>query len=293
MPELPEVETIRTQLADKLTGRKIIGVEIRLKKVFFGEPKEIIGAKIMEVARRAKIMILRLSNSRNLVIHLKMTGQLIYGAKRTDGKMRADTISFTQGIPFAGFSLPARTTHVVFELDNGDKLFFNDMRQFGWIKVISNSELTLIDEKHGPEPFSKEYTEEYLESICKRSGKPIKVLLMEQDKLAGVGNIYANEALWCAEINPLRKAKEAVVESPEKIKKLYRCIREVLEKGLKYGGSSAEDEAFVNALGEKGKMQEHFNVYQKQGKACPRDGEKIMVTRVGGRGTFYCPKCQS
>ncbi len=291
MPELPEVETIRTQLADRLVGRRIVGVDVRLKKIFFGDTKDIIGAKITVVLRRAKILILKLDNGKNIVVHLKMTGQLIYGEAKS-GEFTADTISFSQGIPFAGFSLPGKTTHVVFDLDHGDKLFFNDMRQFGWVKVVDTDELAKIDEKHGPEPFQTAFTAKYLREVCQKSGKPIKVLLMDQEKIAGIGNIYANEALWCAKINPLKKAKDLAKEEQGKIAKLRDCILEVLERGLKYGGSSAADEAFVNVLGEKGKMQEHFNVYQKNKKPCPRCGETIAMTRVGGRGTFYCPKCQ-
>ncbi|MBI3559258.1 hypothetical protein HY085_02585, partial [Candidatus Gottesmanbacteria bacterium] len=205
MPELPEVETIRTQLADRLIGRKIVQVKILLPKIWEGDPNEIIGAKIIDVQRRAKIVILKLDNGKNIVVHLKMTGQLVYGEVKSqkskiktsiqNSKFTAQTISFLQGIPFAGFELPAKTTHVIFDLDNGDKLFFNDMRQFGWIKIMSNEQLVMINEKHGPEPFSEEFTEEYLAKICGNWGRPIKILLMEQSKIAGIGNIYANEAL--------------------------------------------------------------------------------------------------
>lgn len=284
MPELPEVETIRTQLADRLIGRKIVAVNVRLPKVFEGEIKDIIGAKITDVLRRAKIVILKLDNGKNIVVHLKMTGQLVYG---TDS---AETISFSQGIPFAGFSLPAKTTHVVFKLDKGT-LFFNDMRQFGWIKIINNEDLrSKIEEKHGPEPFGKDFTVEYLAKICGNWGRPIKLLLMEQSKIAGIGNIYANEALWLARISPMKRGREV---PQEKIVQLYKSIKEVLEMGLKYGGSSAADEAFVNVEGNPGKMQEHFVVYQKDGLPCPRCGKTITRSTLGGRGTFFCPKCQN
>lgn len=292
MPELPEVETIRTQLADRLIGRTVVGVTVRMPKIFSGNKDDLVGQKIVEVVRRAKIIVVKLSNDKIMVVHLKMTGQLIYGEAK-NGEFKADTISFHQGIPYAGFSLPGKTTHVVFDLDNGDKLFFNDMRQFGWVKIITPSELVTIEGKHGPEPFETAFTVRYLQQMCEKSGKPIKVLLVDQEKIAGIGNIYANEALWCAKISPTKKAKEVATQEPEKIAKLRDCIIEVLKEGLKYGGSSAADEAFVNALGEKGTMQEHFNVYQKNKKPCPRCGEIILMTRVGGRGTFYCPKCQS
>ena len=277
-------------------------VSVRLPKIFEGDPKKIIGAKITDVLRRAKIVIIKLDNELNIVVHLKMTGQLVYGEARTDQGNRgttggqgnqiiAETISFSQGIPFAGFSLPAKTTHVIFELSGG-VLFFNDMRQFGWIRIMSNEQLAIINEKYGPEPFSKDFTVEHLKKILANWGRPVKLLLLEQSKIAGIGNIYANEALWCAEISPMHRGRDLVKDHPEKIAQLYECIKKVLEMGLKYGGSSAADEAFVNAEGKPGKMQEHFVVYQKNGQMCPRCGGEIKVSRIGGRGTFFCPKCQ-
>lgn len=276
MPELPEVETIRTQLADKLIGRKIVGVEVRLPKIWEGNKDDVVGQKIKDVRRRAKIIIIELDNGKNIVVHLKMTGQLIYD----DGK------GFTTPIPFAGTSLPAKTTHVILKLDKGT-LFFNDMRQFGWMKVVDKGQLDKIDGKHGPDALGSDFTPEYLGKICGNWGRPIKLLLMEQSKIAGIGNIYANEALWKAGISPMKRGREVT-----KIKELHDAIRKVLEMGVKYGGSSAADEAFVNAAGKPGKMQEHFVVYQKQKTKCPRCGGTITVSRIGGRGTFFCPKCQ-
>lgn len=272
MPELPEVETIRAQLADRLIGRTITDVEVRLPKVFHGNKNDIVGRKIVDVRRRAKIIILDLEGPKKLMVHLKMTGQLV----------------FKEGIPFAGFSLPGKHTHVVFKLDKGT-LFFNDMRQFGWVRVVDSQQLTIMNNKHGPEPFSDEFTVEYLEEICGKWGRPIKLLLMDQEKIAGIGNIYANEVLWCAGISPMKRARELSLES---VRRLHHSIIEVLEMGVKYQGSSTADEAFVNALGEKGKMQEHFVVYQKKGEKCPRCGGTITMSRIGGRGTFFCPKCQ-
>ena len=289
MPELPEVETIRTQLADKLIGRKITAVDVRLAKMWEGDKKDVIGAKIVDVQRRAKIIILKLDNGKNIVVHLKMTGQLVYGqGDGGDKGYRAETISFSQGIPFAGFSLPGKTTHVIFRLDRGT-LFFNDMRQFGWVRVVGKEEVAVIDGKHGPDAIGPDFTPEYLAKICGNWGRPIKLLLMEQSKIAGIGNIYANEALWYAGISPMKRARDI---PKEEIPYLHTSIIKVLKMGLDYGGSSAADEAFVDVLGEKGHMQEHFKVYQKQKTPCPRCGATITMSRIGGRGTFFCPKCQ-
>lgn len=282
MPELPEVQTIVDQLKKNLVGKTITAMDIKLPKLWFGDKDKVVGAKITDVRRRAKMINIKLNNDLNLVVHLKMTGQLIY----SDSK---NTASFPNPIPFAGTTMPGKTTHIVFHLDKGT-LFFNDMRQFGWIKLLTDEEVAEVSEKHGPEPFSAEFTPEYLEKIVSGWGRPVKLLLLEQSKLAGVGNIYANEALWCAKIDPQRKGKEI---KKEEIKPLFDCIKEVLEKGLKYGGSSAGDEAYVNADGQPGKMQEHFNVYQRSGKPCPRNDKGIIkFIRIGGRGTFFCPVCQ-
>ncbi|TAK93176.1 hypothetical protein EPO05_07255, partial [Patescibacteria group bacterium] len=226
MPELPEVETIRTQLADKLIGRKIVGVDVRLPKIWEGDKSKIIGQKIKDVRRRAKILVIELENGMNIVVHLKMTGQLIYGEikdkreerrkkeetgkeknKTSGGEYFASTISFSQGIPFAGFALPAKTTHVILKLDKGT-LFFNDMRQFGWMRVVTDDELLMINDKLGPEALGPDFTPEYLAKICANWGRPIKLLLMEQAKIAGIGNIYANEALWEAGISPMKRGRE-------------------------------------------------------------------------------------
>ena len=279
MPELPEVSTIVAQLNEVLKGKTILDAEIRLQKLFIGDKKQIINKKILDVERRAKMIIIKLDNNLSIVIHLKMTGQLIYADK--------DLISFPNPIPFAGATLPAKTTHVIFKLNKGT-LFFNDMRQFGWVRVISNLQFSILNEKLGPDALGKDFTPEYLQKICGNWGRPIKLLLLDQSRIAGIGNIYANEALWYAGISPMKRGREVT-----KITELYDGIQKVLEMGLKYGGSSAADEAFVDVHGIAGKMQEHFVVYQKNGTPCPRCGKTITRSTLGGRGTFFCPKCQN
>lgn len=287
MPELPEVTTIVNQLKESLTGKVIREVEVRLAKSFAGNKSWVIGAKITDVRRRAKMIILKLDNGKNLVVHLKMTGQLIYGESR--GEKEA-LITFPDPIPFAGTSLPGKTTRVIFVFDDSSRLFFNDMRQFGWVKVLDDDELAELHEKHGPEALGEEFTEDYLKKICDGWKRPIKLLLLDQGKIAGIGNIYANEALWYAGISPVKRGKEVIEEG--KVGDLYRAIRKVLQMGIKYHGSSAGDEAYVDAFGRAGEMQNHTVVYQKAGSECPRCCHKIVRSTLGGRGTFFCPECQ-
>lgn len=297
MPELPEVETIRLGLQDKIVGLKITDLEVSVPKIFQGDPKEIIGASIKNIRRRAKILILDLNNGQSLVIHLKLTGQLVY-------HQNGQTATFGHPIPFAGTTLPAKTTHVIFTFSEGSKpsltwskLYYNDVRKFGWIKVVKTSEvenLSIIKE-FGPEPFVGEassgqapLTLDKFKEIILRKKSPVKLVLMDQSQIAGVGNIYANEALFLAKILPVKPAKEL---SNSEIKKLNEALIQVLKEGIKYGGSS--ENAYVNALGEKGQMQEHFRVYARNGKSCPNKcGEIIKRITLGGRGTFFCPECQ-
>lgn len=266
MPELPEVETIRMQLEKQIVGRAIRDVVVLNPKSFQGDAMKMVGQKVTNVQRKGKMIIVDLSGTLKLLIHLKMSGQLVFGDS----------------------NLESKHTRVILKFDKGN-LYFNDMRKFGWIKLASESETEMLSEKLGPEPFSKEFTQEYLYSVCQKWGRPVKLLLMDQEKVSGIGNIYANEALWCAEISPMKRARDLEIE---KVQKLHKCILEVLEAGIKYGGSSAKDETFVDVYGEKGHAQEHFNVYQKQGEVCNRCGKTITKSMLGGRGTYFCPKCQ-
>lgn len=287
MPELPEVETIKLGLQDKIIGLRISDIEVRVGKIFQGDKKEVIGAKIKNISRRAKILIFDLDNGKSLVIHLKLTGQLVY---HKDGSQA----TFGHPIPFAGTILPAKTTHVIFTFSDGSKLFYNDVRKFGWMKIVESSKLKVQSffKDLGPEPpvtdsAKNNLTIEQFNNMVSKSNIPIKVLLMDQKKIAGVGNIYANEALFLAGIDPKRLAKKL---SSGEIKKLYASILKVLKEGIKYGGSS--ENAYVDALGGFGKMQKHFRVYGKNGKKCPKCKGAIKRIALAGRGTFFCPKCQ-
>jgi len=287
MPELPEVEIITRGLRKRIIGRKIESVDIRLKKIFHGLPKIIEGTTIKSVERRAKMIVISFDNNHSLLVHLKMTGQLVFDESKGDKTHRT-----AGGHPSDDWvaDLPNKFTHVIFHFSDGAVLYFNDQRQFGYIKLLPSDDVEKVKSilELGPEPFSDELTPEYLMSIfAKRPRIKIKQMLLDQRIMSGVGNIYADESLFCAEISPLRLAKD--VQRTE-IMKLIGCVKVSLEKGLKYGGSS--ENTFVNAEGKKGQMQNHFSVYRRTGEPCQKCKGRIVRVVVGGRGTHYCPACQ-
>lgn len=287
MPELPEIETIRLGLQKYLIGRSIEDIQIKIPKMFSGNKKDVIGAKIVGLKRIGKGLIIELSNDFVLAIHLKMTGQLVYSDNKTkDLKLSAK---------IGGTTLPSKYSHIVFKLKAQNEkrktnsyLYYNDLRRFGWIRVVKKDELMQIPffKEMGPEPLNN-LTMKQFNNIVLSSNLTIKVLLMDQKKIGGIGNIYANDALFKAGIDPRRKGKTL---SETEIKKLYDSILKVLKKGLEYGGSS--DENFVNALGQEGNYQKHALVYGREGKKCRVCGGVIKKIKLGGRGTYFCPSCQ-
>ncbi len=279
MPELPEVETIRRGLEKYLAGHVIKDIEIRLAKQFSGNPKLVIGSKIIAVRRFGKGLIIDIENGYSIAIHIKMTGQLIYEDAGTHAKWHPTKV---------GKVLPSSFTHIIFHLDKNASLFYNDIRQFGWIKIVKTEEVNSLPffKSLGPEPL-KDLTLEKFSGILKNTRMPIKPLLMDQTKIAGIGNIYANDALYVAKINPKRSSSSLTTQE---LTKLFNAIETVLKKGLEVGGAS--EWQYVNALGETGKYQNFFQVYGRDGKPCKRCGTIIERIKMGGRGTFFCPACQ-
>lgn len=278
MPELPEVETLKRQLAKAVVAKTIKGVKVLRAKSFLGNPQQIIGKKILKVDRRAKILIIKLNRGIYLAIHLKLTGQLIYetGSKRTAGGH--PTLDWVN-------QLPSQHTRVIIDFKDSSRLYFNDQRVFGWIKIVTSIE-DLVSNL-GMEPLDKEFTLLYLKDIFSRSGRAVKLLLLDQQKIAGIGNIYANDALFLAGIDPRKPAKKLTLKE---MGKLRRAIIKVLKDGIKYGGASENTYKHLDGLG--GKYQEHFLVYQQDGQKCGQCGSLIKRIKIGGRGTFFCPKCQ-
>lgn len=283
MPELPEVETVTRGLQAIIIGKKIAGLAVREKKIFRGDRKNVIGATIDCVFRVGKHIVLSLSNERFVMIHLKMTGQLIFegdGARLAGGHPSRDLKAI----------LPNKHTHVVITFSDHSTLYFNDLRKFGYVREYRTADFNKITELEsiGIDALSDGLTAEYLFARAKKKKTlKIKQLIMDQKTIAGIGNIYADESLYCARISPRKLARKI---TKKEAGTLVGCIKKMLRKGIRYGGTSEKD--YVNVDGKKGEMQKHLNVYRKTGQSCSNCDGKIKRIIVGGRGTHYCSKCQ-
>jgi len=266
MPELPEVETIRRQLEERVVGKAVARVEVLEPKMFVGDPRQLYGKKITGVERSAKVLRILFEDGVALWAHFKLNGQLF--------------------LELPGQALDRRFTRVIIEFTDGSRLLFNDSRKFAWMKLIQDHQAvaqTVI------EPFKDNFTLKNFSEIISKSRKPIKVLLMDQAKIGGIGNIYANESLFVARIDPFRPANSLM---PGEAKKLYGAIISVLEKAIECKGSSGKDEWYRQLDGKMGCYQDHFLVYQRDGQKCFGCGGEVRRQKQAGRGTFYCPKCQ-
>lgn len=287
MPELPEVETVRLGLQKFLPGQSIKSVDYDWPKSFRVDDRinrKLVGSKITKVDRRGKLIIMPLGSGYSMLIHLKMTGQLVYRPNHGKG--------FGGGHPNDSLisKLPDKSTRVTIELSEGT-LFFNDQRKFGWVKVEPTKNLHTQNDflkKLGPEPLEDGYTFEMFQSaLKKRSKTSIKAAILDQSVLAGVGNIYADESLFAARIHPLAKVGDI---STVKLKRLYKAIREVMSLSIELGGSS--DRNYVDAEGNKGSYLKFAQVFRKEGSPCPNCGRPLIKIRAAGRGTHICKSCQ-
>ncbi|MDQ3158633.1 MAG: DNA-formamidopyrimidine glycosylase [bacterium] len=286
MPELPEVETVKKGLDKLIVGLKVKSIDFDWPKGFPNSARDVdkflIGAKFSKVRRRGKALILELDNDYALVIHLKMTGQLVYVNKSE---------RFGAGHPNDSLvdRLPDKSTRVIFELSCGT-LYFNDQRKFGWVKLLPKIEVPNLDffKKLGPEPLESGFTYEIFDTnLNKRPNTSIKAAILDQTVLAGVGNIYADESLWHAKIHPATLTKNV---SKQKRKLLRQEIINVLKLAIKSGGST--DRNYVDAEGKRGSYLKFAKVFRREGQECPRCGKIITKTRVAGRGTHVCTNCQ-
>lgn len=291
MPELPEVETVRRGLVGLIVGKKIKAVQHDTPKSFPNATADVaeflIGSAIIEIRRRAKVLIIELSSDYSLLIHLKMTGQLVFVAKTTSDELR-----FGAGHPNDSLvgELPDKSTRVTFTFDDGSQLFFNDQRKFGWIRLMPTIEIPNIDfmKKVGPEPLDADFTASmFVDRFARRLKTNIKAALLDQAVIAGVGNIYADESLWGAKLHPRTLVKDL---SAADFTNLYTELRAVMNLAIEKGGSS--NHTYVNAEGKKGSYMNFARVFRREGQACPRCGSTIEKLRVAGRGTHICPHCQ-
>ncbi len=262
MPELPEVETIARALGPRLRGRRIVSAEFRCPRVLIGDPDTtsaaLAGRKVLAVRRHGKFIEMELDGGRSFVVHLGMTGKLLMNAA------------------------PGRHTHAILTLDRG-ALLYDDSRQFGRLELSAG--LPARVRKLGPEPLEVTF-EDFVSRVREHKTK-IKALLLNQRFLRGIGNIYADEALFRAGIHPLAIARRL---HRDRLKKLHAAIRKVLGEAIDAGGSSVSD--YVDVDGRQGSFQVRHNVYQKNGEPCPRCGTAIRRILVTQRGTHFCPRCQ-
>jgi len=291
MPELPEVETIVSDLKQNLIGHKIIKVDLLwpgiVKELNASDFNKIVmGKKIVGVVRRAKNINIQLSDGINLLMHMKMTGHLIYTTD--DWKVDANGRWIAGVHKDSPLNDPLnQSIRALFHLDKGKIIAFSDIRKFAYIKVLDNKSLKTFFDSYGPEPLSDSFTEEYLHKIFSTKNTAIKKVIMDQKNIAGIGNIYADEILFKAKIHPLTPAKNL---NSNNIKDFRNATIQILKEAIKMRGTSTSD--FRDLEGKKGQFGNVLNVYRRTGLPCTVDGTPIKRIVVGGRGTHFCPKCQ-
>jgi formamidopyrimidine-DNA glycosylase len=294
MPELPEVETVRRQLEPELVGKRIVSASVLDERLTRPEPprsleRAVKGREVTAVARRGKYLLVGLEGGRTLAMHLRMTGNLLL--RDSEHGETADLMKSERlGGPRLYESAPEpKHVRARFELDDGRTLVFTDVRRFGQAIVLDAGDK--LDEffatRLGVEPLSDELTSEKLLELAKDRKAPLKSFLLTQSRVAGIGNIYADEALWRARIHPLRPAGSL---DGDEVARLRKAIRAALEMGIARQGATLRD--YRDPEGRRGRMQDEFKVYGRAGEPCPRCGTPIEKTRVAGRGTWYCPECQ-
>ncbi len=286
MPELPEVETIKRDLGKVAMGKKIIGVEVRKGKMVQGSAagfrKKLTGKSFKEISRAGKLLVFHLSSGDFLLVHLKMTGQLIYqkGKRTTAGGHKISDKDLER--------LPNKYTHIIFTFADGSKLFFNDMRQFGYMRLVGKKERLKVESGYGIDPLAAGFTRKKFLGMMKGKKGKIKAVLMDQKFIAGIGNIYVDEICFEAGVRPDRRVES--LSETEKGKIFEKCVS-ILKKAVKYKGTTFRD--FRGGEGKPGGFARFLKVYQKESGLCPRCRKgKIKKMKVAGRGTRYCPVCQ-
>lgn len=286
MPELPEVETVKRGLSKLIIRKKITRAVSDSPKSFPNSQNDVqtflIGARVSDVKRRAKVVLIELDTGYTVVVHLKMTGQLVYRGEENWGAGHPNDSLIGD--------LPDKSTRVTIEFSDGSKLFFNDQRKFGWMKLVATP---LVEEmpffiKLGPEPLTDGFTAKLLaEKLLRRKKSGIKAVLLDQTTVAGLGNIYVDEVLLLSKIHPLTKAESL---TKDQIKEMTINIKRVLQKSIDNGGSSSRN--YVDADGRRGNYLDGNYAYGRDGQPCRVCGTPIIKLKVAGRGTHICPNCQ-
>lgn len=284
MPELPEVETVKNDLLKSLKNKKIISVQIKVPKMAEPRPPEfenkLKGQKILDIKRRGKLLIFTLTNN-YLLGHMKMTGQFVFRPKK--GKL------VSGGHDIAGVAdVPNKYTHAIIEMENGN-LYFNDLRKFGYLKYVDQEKLDKILSEYGVEPLSKEFSyKKFLQILGKTPNKKIKVVLLDQALIAGIGNIYSDEICFFARVRPDRIVKSL---SDKEKKDLFSGIKKILKKGVEQRGTSVN--TYLDGSGKPGNFAKYLKVYQCCGEKCGRCKKGVIEKiKIGGRSSHFCSKCQ-
>jgi len=294
MPELPEVETVVRGLRRTVISRQIVKIDIRNEKIVANDTKRLsqrlLNATITDVKRRGKVIIIYMDNGNVTLIHLKMTGQLIY--------IDNYGYQYAGGHPEKVYEqpLPHKHTHLIIYFSDGSRLYYNDLRRFGWIKTVTNEELATMKSqslKHlaglGQEPCDKDFDITGLRNkIIRRPRAQVFQILLDQSLISGLGNIYVNELLWREKIHPESLACKMSIH---RIETLIPAACRLINEAITYGGTS--DNTFLKVDGKKGSFASQLKVYHREGQSCARnDGGTIVRVKIGGRSAFYCPICQ-
>lgn len=285
MPELPEVETIRRDLNKVLRGKKVASVVVRKRKLVrsnartFGRGLK--GQVIERIDRRGKLLIFALKDrGRYLLVHLKMTGQLIYQDKKK-------TVAGGHGYPLVE-QLPNKYSHIIITFSDRSKLYFNDMRQFGFMRLVDEGELQEVLAAFGVEPLSRGFTVDKLQAVLRGRRTALKNVLLNQSLIAGIGNIYVDEASFAAGVRPTRRADRV---AKAEVKRLHGSIQSVLRRAITARGTTFG--SYRDGLGGEGNFVRLLRVYGHAGERCGKcRRSKIKHVKLGGRGTAYCPTCQ-
>lgn len=287
MPELPEVQTTVNGLNKKVLGKTIFGVWSDWKKIikkpkdFSDFEKEIKNKKIIKIWRRAKNIIFNLSDENSLLVHQKMTGHLLFGEWELKDKKWMPSKTGPLNDPYNRF------IHLIFFLDNKKMIALSDARKFAKVELWKTGELKKELENLGPEPLDKNFTFEKFKKLFEKKSGKIKQVLMDQNVISGIGNIYASEILWQSKIHP---DKNVAKLSEKELKSLYQAIKKVLELSVKLGGESFSD--YRKPDGSKGGFDSERKVYKRENEKCKRCGEKIKRIKTAQRSSFFCPNCQ-